>query len=264
MSSLSKSPKAVAKIAYEVAKRSLPEYRHQKSPKKFTQHQLAAILILREFFKTDYRGIEAIIKDSIDLQRVLELVEIPHYTTIQKAAHRIKKSDLDRLLAGFLIPARKMRVLKKNILLSAIDGTGFESRHISSYFVKRKAKGQDIFRMMTYTRYPKAGIITDCSNHLVLSIVTGRGPAPDITHFERAIGEAEKNVHLKILAADAGYDSERHTDLPEKSTAFARSSPDVSADRPRSFPQGNIEGSWPLDSTANCMANAGRWRRSIQ
>lgn len=51
----SKSPKAVALVAYATARRSLPLYRKKKSPKKFTQPQLAACLVLKEFFKTDYR-----------------------------------------------------------------------------------------------------------------------------------------------------------------------------------------------------------------
>ena len=210
MSTLSKSPNTVAVVAYTTAKRSLPAYRHLKSPKKFTQHQLAAILILREFFKTDYRGIEAILEDSRDLREVLELGnEVPHFSTIQKAAHRIKKKELDALFAGFLSLATQAKVLKKTILLSAIDGTGFETRHISSYFVKRKAKGEkNIYQMTTYTRYPKAGIVADCATHCVLSVVPERGAGPDVTHFRKALIEAEKNVRLKILTADAGYDGE--------------------------------------------------------
>jgi hypothetical protein len=211
MSTLSKSPNTVAEMAYLTAKHSLPAYRHTKSPKKFSQHQLAAILILREFFKTDYRGIEAILKDSSDLRKILELpYDVPHFSTIQKAAHRIKKKELDALMKGFLDLAVKTKVLKKNIALGAIDGTGFETRHISSYFVKRRAKGEkNIYQMTTYTRYPKAGIITDCNTHLVLSVVPERGAGPDIKHFRKSVTEAEKNIHLKILTADAGYDGEQ-------------------------------------------------------
>jgi hypothetical protein len=99
---------------------------------------------------------------------------------------------LDRLIKEILDVAIQSRIMKKNVRLSAIDGTGFESRHISSYFVKRKAKGQDIYQMTTYTRYPKVGIVVDCDTHLVLSGVPSRGPFPDIVHFEKAVTEAEK------------------------------------------------------------------------
>jgi len=207
----SKSPNAIAVIAYAVAKRALPPYRHFKSPKKFTQHQLVACLVLKEFFTTDYRGIEEILRDSSDLKKILELSEIPHYTTLQKAAHRLTKKDtLDKLIREILALAVQRKIMRKNIQLSAIDGTGFESHHISTYFVKRRAKGgEEKYQSTTYTRYPKVGIVSDCRTHLVLSGVPSRGPYPDIVHFEQAVVLAERNVHLKILTADAGYDSER-------------------------------------------------------
>ncbi|MBI5400970.1 MAG: transposase [Candidatus Yonathbacteria bacterium] len=108
--------------------------------------------------------------------------------------------------------AMQVKIMKKNITLSAIDGTEFESHHISAYFVKRKAKGEEMYQMTTYTRYPKVGIVSDCNTHLILSGVPSRGPYPDIVHFEKAVTLAEKNVHLKVLTADAGYDSEKfHT-----------------------------------------------------
>lgn len=205
----SKSPNNIARVAYLTAKHSLPAYRHIKSPKKFTQHQLIVCLVLKEFFKKDYRGIEEILKDSSDLQKILEFEDIPHYTTLQKAAQRLtKKNILDKLIKEILSLAVKGKIMKKNVYLSAIDGTGLESHHISSYFVKRRAKGKEIYQMTTYTRYPKAGIVVDSATHLVLSGVPGRGPGPDIKHFKKALIEAQKNTTLKILTADAGYDSE--------------------------------------------------------
>jgi len=212
----SKSPSRVALVAYITAKRTLPPYLHLKSPKKFTQHQLVACLVLKEFFTTDYRGIEEILKDSSDIRNILELSEVPHYTTLQKAAHRLTKKDtLDKLIKEILHIAVKAKIMKKTVPLSAIDGTGFESHHISAYFVKRKAKGEERYQMTTYTRYPKVGIVVGSTTHLVLAGVPERGPYPDIVHFEKAIDEAEKNIHSKIVTADAGYDS-------EKSHIFAR------------------------------------------
>ena len=181
----------------------------RKSPKKFTQHQLAAIIVLREFFKTDYRGIEQIIKDSVDLQRVLELVEIPHYTTIQKAAHRIKKSDLDRLLAGFLDPCEKNESVKKKHSPLRHRRHRLRIAPHQQLLCEEKGKGTGHIPHDDVYALSKSGHHYRLLDHLVLSIVTGRGPGPDITHFEKAVLEAEKNVHLKTLAADAGYDSER-------------------------------------------------------
>lgn len=206
----SKSPNAIARIAYATTQKCLPAYRHRKSPKKFTQHQLVTCLVLKEFFKKDYRSIAEIIRDSSDLQTIMELEEVPHYTTLQKAAQRLtKKHILDKLIKEILSLAMKGKIMQKKIYLSALDGTGLESHHISRYFVKRRDKSASYYQMTTYARYPKAGIIVDCNTHLILSGIPARGPGPDNVHFQKAILEAKKNVSLNILVADAGYDSEK-------------------------------------------------------
>ena len=206
----SKSPNAIARIAYASAKHSLPTYHHIKSPKKFTQHQLVARLSLKEFFTTDYRGIEQILKDSSDLKHILELSDILHYTTLQKAARRLtNKNTLQKLIKEILTMAIQEKIMDKTVKLSALDGTGFESHHVSAYFVKRRAKEQEVYQKTTYSRYPKLGLVVDSKTHLALSGVPERGPYPDVAHFEKAVAEAEKNAHSNILTADAGYDSEK-------------------------------------------------------
>jgi len=94
----SKSPKAVALSALATARRALPAYAHRCSPKKFTQHQLFACLALKNFLRTDYRGVVAHLADSPVLVETLGLAEIPHYTTLQKAAQRLLKSAPARRL----------------------------------------------------------------------------------------------------------------------------------------------------------------------
>ena len=135
----SKSPKAIARVAYAVAQQSVPAYSSQKSPHKFTQPQLITILVLKEFFKMDYRGITAILTDSSDLCAVFELTMVPHYTTIQKAAHRLtKKATLDQLTKRILATAQTAKVLGRRVVLAAVDSTGFESHHTSAYFIRRR------------------------------------------------------------------------------------------------------------------------------
>src|SRR5512135_3469809 len=94
----SKSPRRVLQVAYEAACRALPPHRHKFSPKKFTQPQLLACLVLKEFARLDYRGLAAHLADHPDLCRQIGLKAVPHYTTFQKAAQR--------LLAA--VPGRKM------------------------------------------------------------------------------------------------------------------------------------------------------------
>jgi hypothetical protein len=54
---------AVVLAALATARRALPAYSHYCSPRKFTQHQLFAGLVLKNFLKTDYRGVAAHLAD---------------------------------------------------------------------------------------------------------------------------------------------------------------------------------------------------------
>ena len=80
MSRTSKSPKKVALAALDVGKEALPDYSHRFSPKVFTQAQLFACLVLKEFFRTDYRGIVAILADMPNLRQVTRAQAAPPTT----------------------------------------------------------------------------------------------------------------------------------------------------------------------------------------
>ena len=87
--------------AMKIAKDRLPDYSHQYSPKKFTQPQLFTCLVLKRQFKLDYRGIVAMLNDWPTLCDDIGLKQVPHYTTLQKAAARLlnlstTKNLLDR------------------------------------------------------------------------------------------------------------------------------------------------------------------------
>lgn len=206
----SKSPLAIAHTAYEVAKKAVPAYTHLKSPKKFTQHQLIACLVLKEFFKTDYRGIISILNDSSDLRNVLELTEVPHFTTIQKTAKQLLTTKhIRKLMKSILKLAKQNKIIGTKVLLAALDGTGFESHHISRYFVQRRNRTvKEKYETSYYQRFPKAGIVCDTSNHLILAGIPEQGPKFDRTHYQQAIIEAKRQIPIKILLADAGYDGE--------------------------------------------------------
>jgi hypothetical protein len=86
-----RSPLAVAQKALDLAQRALPAYSCKFSRKDFTQHQLFAILVLMKFFKTDYRGIIAILKDHSDLCMLLNLARLPDHSTLWYAEVRLGK-----------------------------------------------------------------------------------------------------------------------------------------------------------------------------
>jgi ribosomal protein L30/L7E len=101
---MTKSPMLLAKIALKTAQEVLTPYSDLRSRHDFTQAQIFAILTLRQFFKTDYRGIIRILQEHRNIKEVLGLNKLPHFTTVQKAQQRmLKKTSLPACLQKFLI-----------------------------------------------------------------------------------------------------------------------------------------------------------------
>jgi hypothetical protein len=206
-----KSPRRVLKYGYLVGLLAFRLYSCKYSRKTFTQPQLFACLVLKEFLQLDYRKLSALLADSPDLGGVIELKSVPHFTTFQKAAGRLLAfRPARRLLDRTIQLAKWQRKLSNHVPLAALDGTGLESRHASSYYVRRRANTGKYWQKTTYRRFPKAGILCDCQSHLILSVVPERGPGPDIPHFRKALDQALGRVQIGTVVADAGYDAE-HT-----------------------------------------------------
>ena len=207
-----KSPVRVLVFAYVAGKFALPVYSHRCSPKTFTQPQLFACLVLKEFLRLDYRKLAALLTDTPDLCKTIELSKVPHFTTFQKAAQRLLVATPARRLLDWTIHIGvALRRIKRRVVMAALDGTGFESHHASSYYVRRRETGgkhRGKYHSLTYRRFPKAGILCDCASHIILAVVPGHGPKPDILHYREALDEARRRVRLVTLAVDAGYDSE--------------------------------------------------------
>ena len=88
---MTKSPRAVAREALRLAREALPAYSSPYSRKDFTQHQLFAVLALKAFLKTDYRGVTAFLKDFTELRDDLGLARVPNYSTLCYAERRLLK-----------------------------------------------------------------------------------------------------------------------------------------------------------------------------
>lgn len=208
MSTITKSPKKVARAAYRTAKFVLDDYAHRYSPKKFTQSQLFVCLVLKIFYKTDYRGITEILADSPGICKSFDLKTVPHFTTLQKTSKKL----LCSAVAGQLIEATVISAIKnKTVNLAAIDSTGLDSNYTSRYFVRRRrVKGLDLWEDTIYKHFPKLSIVCDCSNHLILSAIPTRGPSPDVNQFCKTLKPATEKITIEHILADAGYDSEKN------------------------------------------------------
>jgi len=212
----SKSPKRVLVEALRVAAASLPAYSHRFSPKVFTQHQLFACLVLKDFYNLTYRGTVGLLADGDSLAQAIGLERVPHFTTLQKAADRLLvKKSFRRLITATVQRARKAKILGRRVRLAAMDSSGFEARHTSRYYAWRRKKPGKHGRTcaVSYRRYPKLGLVCDTLSHFCLAARASQGPRPDFGDFRPLLVEAHARAGLKALAADAGFDSEANHQL---------------------------------------------------
>lgn len=99
MRSLTKSPKAFVEMALSIGQQGLDPYSHPKSPHKYTQAQLFAILAFKHFLNTDYRGVIAMLDEWPDIKEALGLTKLPNFSTLKYAQDRLlKKGALELFL----------------------------------------------------------------------------------------------------------------------------------------------------------------------
>lgn len=207
MSRTSKSPRRVALEALATARCALPAYSSRFSRHDFTLAQHFACLVLKSFFRTDYRGIAAILADLPELCAALELTKVPHFTTLQKAHARVLSfGPMNQLLDATVHRALGER---PRVELAAGDSTGIETSQISPYFIKRRSHKHKTPQVTTYTRYPKLELLCDCATHVVLSAIPTLGPHPDTDRLVPLLfAPLSRGVGIGCGLFDAGYDSE--------------------------------------------------------
>jgi hypothetical protein len=207
VSTLTKSPLRVARQALAVGRRCLRTYAHKFSPKKFTQPQLFACLVLKTFLKTDYRGLAAHLAEHSDLRAVLGLEIVPHFTTPQKASRRLLRQRTARRL--FRTTVHRFLRRRRRLKRMALDSTGLDCGHASRYYIRRRNGAAKQWQTVTYTRYAKLEAAFDCRSHLMVGVLVGRGPRPDSDRFVPLVDATlVNNVQVDSALADAGYDSE--------------------------------------------------------
>jgi hypothetical protein len=85
-------------------------------------------------------------------------------------------------------------------LVAAVDSTGYEAGCTSAYFGRRSGKVKHTF--------PKLATVCDTRSYINLSAQVSIGPYPDTPSFPGLLERAAKRAKLKVMLADAGYDSE--------------------------------------------------------
>jgi len=152
------------------------------------------LLVYKEKLNVSYRRFVEI-ADENNLQRMLCIKRIPHFTTLQKFLQKINKPVFEKMVRA----CRKLLNLKD--IEASIDGTGFSNNNPSHYYAERV----DGVKVKNYT---KSVYVTDNKTKLILNIKTHSDNANETLDFIPLVSELVKS--LKIVLADKAYDSRKN------------------------------------------------------
>ncbi len=184
-----------ARMAIAVAREAFPvPYSHPKSPKKYTQAQLAAALVLKTVLRTDYRGIVEQLELMPEVRKVLGLGKVFEHTTLFRFQERIGDDRLQAMLAAV---HRIIGTPKTNV---AVDSTGLSTTAASAHFIARSGRKRCGYVQMT--------LATTIGKPLVAAVLAHPGPHGDAGYLIPALELARHNgVRIREVLADRGYDS---------------------------------------------------------
>ena len=185
----------VSRLSLRLASRYMQPYSHTKSPKRFTQAQLMACLILRAYLKTTYRGVIDVLDASAELQKCLGLTRLPHYSTLKYFADR---SDTMAIVDAML--SEIVQSVAGDNEAVAIDSTGVETTSASAYFRTRSG--------LQRKKYVKLSVCVLCSSMTPAALAVSWGPSNDKAVARELLEKSKAAVQPRTLFADAGYDAE--------------------------------------------------------
>ena len=170
-------------------------------PKKYGIWAHACLLALKQLEDKTYR----FVVDMVDeMQKILDLLRIkhaPHWTTLQKAAQRVRGSLIERLVASFVQRTKSQRVR------AGIDSTGLQPTRASSYYTRILKKDRKKRRKIR--KHIKLSTVIDLNHQLPMSFKIRRGPASDHLDSVPLVRKAHQIKKLKSLDADKGYTKEQ-------------------------------------------------------
>jgi hypothetical protein len=190
-----------ARLAYRVASWQLPPYASKFSPKKFSQPSLLACLLVKEYLRLDYRGLEALLVSAAELRAALGLTAVPDHSMAHWfMRHKVTPTLLKRVRTTTLrLFTRRYRRGRRIV---TVDATGYSIRPTSRYYIQRWGCWSP--------RYRLASTVVWTTPQVICAQVDRVGPGSQCRQLRPLVAEAQRVLPIARLLADADYDAEAH------------------------------------------------------
>jgi hypothetical protein len=153
--------------------------------------------LFKDFRNQHYREFIEDVGDMEGVQEILDLSEVPHFTTLQKFISRIKTLYLR---FTFRKTVDLFYSSDENIPITALDSSGFTSGYCSHYFSERTGKIRKHFL--------KVSISVDTGQQVITGFVASNSRVHDTRHAWKLLPQCHKVRKSDCYVMDKGYDSE--------------------------------------------------------
>jgi DDE family transposase/transposase-like protein DUF772 len=205
-----------ARVALDVARSVLPDYRSKFSKHIFTQPQLLAIVCLMRYEGWTLRKAEVRLAEHRELREALELDKAPDYTTLHRFLNRLDERVLVRALGetvrrGPSLSRHAHRdddQQQESRVIVAVDATGLSPGAISTFYVQRTQNRGG--KPMHWRKWLKWLVLVDTQSQLLLAQEACSGPYNGSAMLRSLADTAHTTNPFGWLLADAEFDSERN------------------------------------------------------
>jgi hypothetical protein len=152
-----------------------------------------------------YRETVVRLAEHRELREAVGLQRVPHWTTLQKFLARLPEGVLSEAIA-----AAARRLLPPDgggDGIGAADATGLRTSRASVHFLRRlRHRGQE----SRQRGWVKLTVLVTVRPPVILAATAARGPGAEAPDLPPLVRRGLPLVPLRVVLADAGYDSERN------------------------------------------------------